>query len=290
MIVVHQIPYDSGHRGMRMGAGPLALVEYGLLDRLRTVDRDARFVVHEADAAFRTEIGTAFELHRKLAEAVAQTLQAAGWPLILSGNCNSSIGVVAALLAADPTPDLGVLWLDGHGDCNTPETFTGDFLDAMGLSTITGRCWQALNATVPGFRPIPDERCALLGAHGADAGAVAVLKSSAIRRVPPAEFDALPCVLEALFACGVRRLYLHLDIDVLDAATVGLANAFAPKGGLSADRLRQAMRWTVERLPIAAMTVASYDPALDVDGGVRAAAFAAVDAVVGGVRGRRRSP
>ncbi len=192
MIVVHQIPYDSGHRGMRMGAGPLALVEYGLLDRLRTVDRDARFVVHEADAAFRTEIGTAFELHRKLAEAVAQTLQAAGWPLILSGNCNSSIGVVAALLAADPTPDLGVLWLDGHGDCNTPETFTGDFLDAMGLSTITGRCWQALNATVPGFRPIPDERCALLGAHGADAGAVAVLKSSAIRRVPPASL--MPCL------------------------------------------------------------------------------------------------
>ncbi|WP_236065262.1 hypothetical protein [Reticulibacter mediterranei] len=30
---------------------------------------------------------------------------------------------------------------DGHGDCNIPETFTGDLLNAMGLSTLTGRCW-----------------------------------------------------------------------------------------------------------------------------------------------------
>jgi hypothetical protein len=72
-----------------------------------------------------------------------------------------SCGTVAGLCAAYPGTPVGIVWFDGHGDCNTPETFTGDFLDAMSLSTLTGRCWQDLTTTVPGFRSIPDDHAVL---------------------------------------------------------------------------------------------------------------------------------
>lgn len=158
-----QVPYDSGHRAQRMGRGPLHLVERGAaLDRLRRVGLDdVRLVPVETTVAFPTEIGTAFELHRRVSELVAEATWVGALPLVLSGNCNSAVGIVSGLQAADPNAPVGVVWFDGHGDCNTPDTFTGEFLDAMGLSTLTGRCWQALCATVPGFHPVPDENVAL---------------------------------------------------------------------------------------------------------------------------------
>lgn len=159
-----QVPYDSGHRAQRMGRGPLHVVERGAaLNRLRRVGLgDVRLLPIETGAALPTEMGTAFELHRSVSEAVATAARDGSLALVLSGNCNSAAGTVSGLQAADPCAPVGVVWFDGHGDCNTPETFTGTFLDAMGLSTLTGRCWQALCATVPSFRPVPDENVVLV--------------------------------------------------------------------------------------------------------------------------------
>ncbi len=266
--MVLTVPYDSGYRAQRMGRGPLYLVERGALDLLREVDADVRLTPIESALPFPTEIGTAFELHRAVAERVAEVARAGSLPLVLSGNCNAAIGTTAGLQAADPDAPLGVVWFDGHGDSNTPETFTGTFLDAMGLSTLTGRCWEGLCATVPGFRPVPDERTVLVGAHGADRGALGVLAASGIAHVRTAEVlglgarGALGTALDALARRGVRRVYLHLDPDVLDAAWAP-ANGFAPAGGLWPEALEGCVAEVTRRFTIAAAAVASYDPEFD---------------------------
>jgi len=231
-----QVPYDSGHRDARMGHGPIHLVERGALARLRQTGAEVRLVPVETAAAFPTEIGTAFELHRSVSQVVAATVRSGATPLVLSGNCNSAIGTIAGLHAADPDTPIGVVWFDGHGDCNTPETFTGDFLDAMGLSTLTGRCWRALTATIPGFRAIQDESVVLIGAQGADPGALGILAASHIAHVPAVRIAeggaarALGPALDALASRGVARVYVHLDVDIVDAAYAP-ANQFAPACG-----------------------------------------------------------
>jgi arginase len=254
------VPYDSGHRAKRMGAGPLRLIEHGgALERLRAIGVAAEAFVIEAPAAFPTEIGSAFVLHRELARKVATAVEQGARPIVLSGNCNSAVGTVAGLQQR-PAGPLGVVWLDGHGDCNTPETFTGTFLDAMGLSTLTGRCWQALAATVPGFEPVADERVVLVGGHGMDEGARRVLAASQIAQAPtPA---ALPRAFDGLRRAGVSRIYLHVDADVLDAAPAR-ANGFAPAGGLTRGEVLACVEAAMARFPVAALTVASYDPAYD---------------------------
>lgn len=277
-IAVFQVPFDSGHRARRMGCGPIHLVEQGALDLLRRIDPDVRLVPIESNSILPTEIGTAFELHRALAEAVAAAARNGSWPLVLAGNCNSAVGTVSGLQAAHADGGTGVVWFDGHGDCNTPETFSGDFLDAMALSTLTGRCWQALCATVPGFRALPDDHVTLVGAHGADQGALAVLKASGIQHVVTADIfgngaaSALGPALDRMRSCGVTRVYLHLDLDVLDAAWAR-ANQFAPKGGLLPDQLAACIDQVLKRFPVAATAIASYDPALDDSDLVQAAAF-----------------
>lgn len=278
-IYLLQVPYDSGHRAQRMGRGPLHLVEHGAaLDRLRGTDPDVRLAPVETTSAFTTEIGSAFELHREVSEAVAAAVRVGALPLVLSGNCNSAIGTVSGLQAAAPDAPVGVVWFDGHGDCNTPETFTGDFLDAMGLSTLTGRCWQALCATVPGFQPVPDAHVALVGAHGADRGALGVLAASGMAHVRAADViahgaaNALGPALDALAGRGVERVYVHLDLDVLDAAWAP-ANKFAPEGGLLPHQLATCVGEVTQRFAVAAAAVASYDPACDRENRVLGAAL-----------------
>src|SRR5215216_6781462 len=92
-----QVPYDSGHRSTRMGGGPEHFVRNGVVRRLRGEGHDVRLDCVEAQSLFRAEIGTAFELYRTLAGRVRLAYDNGEFPLVLSGNCNSSLGTVAGI-------------------------------------------------------------------------------------------------------------------------------------------------------------------------------------------------
>src|SRR3954454_24637700 len=134
------VPYDSGHRGRRMGAGPLAFAEAGAAERLRAVAGSVRETAVGVSPEFPAEIATAFDLARATAFAVRVALGRGSFPLVLAGNCMTALGVLAPLSG----PRTGVVWLDAHADLNTPETTRSGFLDGMALSTVLGRCWTGM--------------------------------------------------------------------------------------------------------------------------------------------------
>src|SRR5262245_14636057 len=113
------VPYDSGRRNERMGAGPLTLLDGGLVDRLAAAGRPARVsIVETSSTLWPTEIGAAFDLARKVAARVRDALDQGAFPIVLSGNC-----LPAALGAISGAPDVSrVIWFDAHGDFNTPDT------------------------------------------------------------------------------------------------------------------------------------------------------------------------
>jgi arginase len=79
---------------------------------------------------------------------------------------------------------------------------------------------------------------------------------------------------------GVRlgRVYLHLDLDVLDPAE-GRANAYAAPGGLRLEQVREAIAAVRAHVPVAAATLSAFDPAADPDGRALAAGLQMLDAV-----------
>src|SRR6266699_5630562 len=143
------VPYDSGQRGWRCGAGPEHLVRAGLPAHLQRQGHivTAIHIIEDDPAYPPAEIRTAFELARRLASTVRSVRTAGHFPLVLSGNCNTAVGTLSGLTPAR----RATFWFDAHGDCNTPETTTSGFLDGMGLAMTMGLCWHHLGATVPGF-------------------------------------------------------------------------------------------------------------------------------------------
>jgi arginase len=269
------VPYDSGHPDLRMGAGPGHLLGGGLGEALRSAGRMPDVVTVRHDGEPPAEVATAFELDGIVSEWVRQTLDEGGFPLVLSGNCNTAaIGTVSG---AGPE-DLGIVWFDAHGEFNTPETTTTGFIDGMGLAIAVGRCWKAMAAGVPGFSAVPEENVVMVGVRDADpaeqarlyASEVAVVGADAIERQG---LRALAGALDELKA-RASRVYVHLDVDVLDARRAGRANQFAVGGGPDADELQAMLGMVRERFEVVAAGIASYDPTFDADGRVLRTAVA----------------
>ena len=74
----------------------------------------------------------------------------------------------------------------------------------------------------------------------------------------------------------VRRLHLHLDVDVLDEKE-GRANAFAAPFGLTGGELRDVTRLAGARFEIVSVSVTAYDPAIDTTGAIPTIVVAALE-------------
>lgn len=260
---VIQVPYDSGHRDVRMGRGPAHLVNQGLKKLKHSgIHLDAV----EVDDSFPLEMVTAMHVAKALSGKVSEARNQGRFPLVLAGNCMSCIGTLAGL----GTSPAGIIWLDAHGDFNTPETTLSGFMDGMALATAVGRCWHKLTATVPGFRPVPETNVVLLGARDLDVAERALLDSSAVKLIAPETVrkagarEALAAPLVEL-QDRVGQVYLHIDLDVLDAGEAR-TNQFAAPGGLTLQDVLTVVQLIRERLRIAAAAITAYDPDYDADG------------------------
>jgi arginase len=279
------VPYDFGHREWRMGRGPSFLLRHGAGSAIRALGHevDAEYVepsgVHSPNPPTSTEIATSFSLYREVAVRVRAVRDSGALPIVLGGNCGVTIGAVAG-----DGSDVGVLWLDAHGDFNTPETTRSGFLDGMALAVLTGRCWREIASTIPGFAPVPDTNVVLAGARDLDPAEEILLEESEVRVVRGTAIRtagvvaALGPALEALSA-RVRRLHFHLDADVLDEGEAR-ANMFAAPDGLRISELTEVARLTAERFEIVSAVVTAYDPAIDTNASVPGAIAGALEALI----------
>lgn len=262
-------------------AGPRALLESGLVDRLAADEGDVRVTQLSLDDGERSNpVADSFKVCDLVARRVRDAIASGRMAVVLSGSCHAGLGSVAGL----PSGRRGVLWLDTHGDFNTPDTTTSGLLDGTVLATITGRCWAAMAAAVHQFEPVGDSDVLMIGVRNLDGGEDALLAESRVGRISSEEVrtGAAGPRLSGL-AGQVDHACVHLDADILDPAA-GRGNAWAAPGGLSASELRDLAARIGQLTPVRVLTVASYDPGTDQDGRARAAILDAIAALVAAAR------
>jgi arginase len=259
-------PYHAGLRDASMGLGASVLA----------ADQELRAGIAAADLSVTVEtippvdeslpeVARVFALDRRLARRVAAACARGAFPLVLAGNCISCLGTVAGA-GAD-----AVVWFDAHADFDTTDDNLSGFTDVFGLAILTGTGWRALRETIPGFAPVPEERVVLAGVRDLEPYQRERLDASAVRAVPGA-FDSatLAAALDAL-GPEAARVYLHVDLDALDAG-VGRANAYAAPGGPSLDALLEGIGAVFDRFAVTSAALTAYDPRVDDDAAIADAA------------------
>jgi len=155
---------------------------------------------------------------------VDDALAAGEVPALVAGQCAIALTTLPAV--GRHRPDARILWLDAHGDFNTPETSPSAFLGGMSLAGACG-IWD------PGLGqpPVPAHRVVLCGVRDLDpAEGQALERSSAT--VIGAAIETLVYLANALDGAPV---YLHLDLDVLDPTVMPAEHPV--DGGLSTEKL-----------------------------------------------------
>ncbi|GLS36783.1 arginase [Mesorhizobium tianshanense] len=252
-------PYDSGLYHAGCGQGPDAILAGGLVDELVLRGHDVIVEdIGEVGDAQKREIATGFAVCRAVATKVDLARDDERFPIVFTGNCLTAAGAVAGD-AAD-----SIIWIDQHGDLNTPETSTYGFLDGMALATTLGLCWRPMTSAIPGFQAIDPSRCMLVDARDLDPDEKRLLDTLPIIRTQCA--DALD-TLGKLKAAGAVRAHLHLDLDVLDPDVLQV-NRYTKSGGPNPDQLQQLVCGLARSIPIAGVTISAYDPAFDAKGEV----------------------
>jgi arginase len=249
-----------------MGTGPEKIIHSGLETALANAGHEVHLKSIKVESQFHTENWTSFSVIRELANQVCESRISNEFPLVLAGNCNTCIGTIAGV----DTEKTGVIWLDAHGDINTPETTKSGFLDGMGLAMLTGKCWKCMLEQVDGFKPIDEAHILLAGARDLDENEKELLRDSRIRlayydqiRKNGVEQTISP-LLESMRK-GVDRVYFHIDLDVLDPM-VAPANHFLVPGGLDIDDVLFIIRTVKEKFRVVAAAIAAYTPRFDEKG------------------------
>jgi arginase len=254
-----QLPYDSGRFDERMGRGPGALIDAGLAECLREKGYDVTVASVRLPEGWHTEGNALVELQRRAVPLIRDAMAEQSRPILLSGNCATA---ALSVLSALGTRETGVVWFDAHGDFNTPTTSSSGFLDGMALSILTGHCWPKLAERLKDFEAVPESHVIQIGVRNTDPEEEIRLSASQITRLGSSDLSNLPEALEKL---EVRQLYVHVDVDAIDPA-YGRANSYSCPGGLSLEKLGEALGLIATRTPIAAASVTAYDPAVDRDG------------------------
>jgi arginase len=243
------VPYDSGRRDVRMGRGPGHLLRGGLASQLEAGGHAVTVTTLETVG---NDVESAFDLAAKIAVAVRAADHNGRLPVILAGNCISSLGGFAGLESR-----TALLWLDAHADFNTPDTSPSGFLDGMALAIITGRCYRELSEKLEGFDALRDSDLVMVGTREIDPGEQPIIDRISVSQ----NAASLGQLLNAL---ANDELYVHVDLDVLDPSALR-ANTFASANGLTRAALTESIAAAAASKRVAALAITAYDPHADLE-------------------------
>jgi arginase len=172
---------------------------------------------------------------------VDDALARGAFPILLASDCSICLTTLAAV--ARHEPDARFLWLDAHGDFNTPDTTPSGYLGGMCLAAACGR-WEAGVDAVP----IESARVLMVGVRDLDSGERAELDFAGVGTLPVGE------VAERLSG---EPVYVHLDLDVLDPDV--LPAQFPAPGGLSAEGLHELLGELASSSRIVGLEVTAFE-------------------------------
>ncbi len=229
--------------------------------------------------------------NRHLGDIVAAKVKDDFFPVALLANCNSVTGVLAGLQHSGPGRrplKIGLIYIDAHGDFNTPETTLSGMLGGMPVAVAAGHCLTRLRLQ-SGLEPaLPERYIVLAGVRDTDPLEQERLDNSLIEMISVDDIRNLSDNLHD----QMKRLsnltdliYIHIDMDVLDPKEVSGHSLTVPDGPTSKE-LAAALEVMFRYDKAAALGIASYPHRNDEDKISLKAAYNLVEGAIKGMTGK----
>ncbi len=280
MSAVHIIgvPLDLGASRRGVDMGPSALRIAGLGDRIAglgytVTDRGnltapIRETIQPGEAA-KKYIDDIAGVCRRLFETTGASHAAGAVPVVLGGDHSLSAGSVAATAAGARRQGrrLGLLWIDAHGDMNTPDTSPSGNVHGMPLAALLGPEPGELS-TIGGASPaIEAARTVLIGVRNLDPAERGRVVASGVHVFTMRDVDRLGMATvaeRALELAGRDTDCLHVSFD-LDVCDPGIAPGVgtAVRGGLSYREAHLVMETVADSGRLRGMDLVELNPTLD---------------------------
>jgi arginase len=273
------VPLDlgGGRRGVDMG--PSALRIAGLGERLATLGfavTDAGNVsvpLPETQAECHTQkkyiddiAGVCTELYSRARAA----MDAGAFPLVLGGDHSLAAGSVAAAAASARDRSrlpIGLLWIDAHGDMNTPDTSPSGNVHGMPLAALLGPEPRELS-TIGGFSPtVLPGHTVLIGVRNLDDREKELVRASGIHVFTMKDIDRLGIASVAeqaveLASAGTAGIHVSLDMDVCDPS-IAPGVGTPVRGGLDYREAHMVMELVSDAGLLTSLDIVEVNPTLD---------------------------
>ena len=266
----------SGRRGVDMG--PSAIRIAGMGARLTEL---GHMVVDEGDIVIKNieELKVGNERARYLPEiaraatAVARKVERIiglkHFPLVLGGDHSIAVGTVSgiAAFAHSQGKKLGLLWIDAHGDINTPESSPSGNIHGMPLAALLGFGAPELTSVGGPTPKVDPANVALVGIRSLDAGEKKRLKETGVQVHTMSDLDrhGVPSVMKRALTqvtAGTDFVHVSLDLDAVDpSVTPGVGTPV--KGGLDYREAHLIMEVIADAGVMTSFEVVEVNPILD---------------------------
>jgi len=286
------VPMDLGTHLRGVDMGPSAIRIAGLNEKLRSlglkVHDSGNLAVPHAHVARRGEPARALKPSpagkpeielpfappvarecRELMNAVEDSLEAGDLPLVLGGDHSIAIGTLGGIAryGKKHKKTFGLLWVDAHGDCNTPETSPSGNIHGMPLAAALGYGLKMFT-DMPGISPMIDpKRTVLMGVRDLDVGERQNIKRFGVHVYTMRDIDERGvnvCMREALaiVKSGTQGFHLSFDIDSLDPSVApGVGTPVS--GGLTIREAHLIMELVADSKSMVSCELVEVNPALD---------------------------
>jgi arginase len=272
------VPMDLGQSRRGVDMGPSALRVAGLQARLKQLGHQVEDIgnipvkqpeempVGEKRAKYMAEIA---ETCKDLAEIVQKCLEEDFVPLVLGGDHSIAAGAVTGVAAhfRKAKKQIGYIWLDAHGDMNTPESSPSGNVHGMPLAAVMGYGAPEL-VDLLGFKPkVEPQNIVLVGVRDLDLQERRLVKKSGVRVFTMRDIDERG--MREVMADALKYatddtdgISVSLDMDFVDPSDApGVGTPV--RGGVTYREAHLAMEMIADSDAMASMEVVEINPVID---------------------------
>jgi arginase len=216
-------------------------------------------------------IGEIAHVCQRVYETALASRLSGSLPIVLGGDHSLGAGSVAA--ASDwarqsRTLPIGLLWIDAHGDMNTPSTSPSGNVHGMPLAALLGSEPAEL-ADIGGFSPkVRPEHTVLIGVRNLDEREKGLVRASRVHVFTMKDIDrqGIASIAEQavkLAGSGTAGIHVSLDMDVCDPS-IAPGVGTPVKGGLNYREAHMLMEIVADSDRLTSLDIVEVNPTLDV--------------------------